>query len=217
MKIQVFSDIVCPWCYIGERRLARALQAVNSAEAFEVEFKPFQLDPATPVEALPLTEYLQKRFAGRPVDSMMQRVTSTAADEGITIDWQHGQIANTRTAHRLMAWTMTEYGETTQRKLAEQLFALHFTNGGNIGDIDELADAAAIAGIDASRARAFLNSTDGVQELDDAFASARRMGVQAVPTFIIDDRYVIQGAQPLATFEATLREALRTHASATAG
>jgi len=208
MKIQVFSDIVCPWCYIGERRLTRALESVAS-DAIEVEFRPFQLDPATPVEALPLTQYLEKRFAGRPVDSMMNRVTRTAAEEGITIAWEHGQIANTRTAHRLMAWTMKEYGEKVQRALAEQLFALHFTNGGNIGDVDELATAAALAGVNADRARAHLNSTDGVQELDDALASARR-GVQAVPTYVIDDRFVIQGAQPLATFVATLAEAIRT-------
>ncbi len=208
MKIQVFSDIVCPWCYIGERRLTRALDAVGN-DAFEVEFKPFQLDPATPVEALPLTEYLQKRFAGRSVDSMMNRVTSTAAEEGITMAWEHGQIANTRTAHRLMAWTMKEYGEKVQRALAEQLFALHFTHGGNIGNVDELAAAAALAGVDAERARAHLNSTDGVQELEEALASAR-LGVQAVPTYVIDDRYVIQGAQPLATFVSTLEEAIRT-------
>jgi predicted DsbA family dithiol-disulfide isomerase len=208
MKIQVFSDMVCPWCYIGERRLARALEAVGG-DAFEVEFKPFQLDPSTPVEALPLTQYLEKRFAGRPVDSMMNRVTSAAAEEGITMAWQHGQIANTRTAHRLMAWTMNEYGEGVQRALAEQLFALHFTNGGNIGDVEELAAAAALAGVDADRARAHLNSSDGVQELDAALASARS-GVQSVPTYIIDDRYVIQGAQPLATFVATLEEAIRT-------
>ena len=208
MKIQVFSDIVCPWCYIGERRLTRALDAVGN-DAFEVEFKPFQLDPATPVEALPLTEYLQKRFAGRSVDSMMNRVTSTAAEEGITMAWEHGQIANTRTAHRLMAWTMKEYGEKVQRALAEQLFALHFTHGGNIGNVDELAAAAALAGVDAERARAHLNSTDGVQELEEALASARR-GVQAVPTYVIDDRYVIQGAQPLATFVSTLEEGIRT-------
>ena len=218
MKIQVFSDIVCPWCYIGERRLTRALESVAGEASFEVEFKPYQLDPTTPEDALPLTEYLQKRFAGRPVDTMMQRVTTTAAQEGITMAWQNGQIANTRTAHRLMAWTLAEYGEQVQRALAEQLFALHFTNGGNIGDIDELSTAAGRAGIDADRARAHLLSTDGVQELDDAFASARRMGVEAVPTFVIDDRYVIQGAQPVETFVANLREAIRTRdAAANAG
>lgn len=210
MKIQVFSDVVCPWCYIGERRLTRALETFD-ASAFEVEFKPFQLDPDTPVDAVPLVEYLQKRFGGRPVDTIMNRVTTTAAEEGISIEWQHGQIANTRSAHRLMAWTLKEYGEMTQRALAEQLFALHFTQGGNIGAVDELAAAAARAGVDADRARAYLDSNDGVSELDAAFASARR-GVQAVPTYIIDDRFVIQGAQPVATFVATLQEALRTRA-----
>lgn len=210
MKIQVFSDVVCPWCYIGERRLARALEAFD-AGAFEIEFKPFQLDPHTPVDAVPLVEYLQKRFGGRPVDTIMNRVTNTAAEEGISIAWQHGQIANTRSAHRLMAWTLKQYGEMTQRALAEQLFALHFTQGGNIGAVDELAGAAARAGVDADRARAYLESNDGVAELDEAFASARR-AVQAVPTYIIDDRFVLQGAQPVATFVATLQEALRTRA-----
>lgn len=175
MKIQVFSDVVCPWCYIGERRLTRALESVAS-DAFEVEFKPFQLDPAIPFEALPLTQYLERRFVGRSVDSMMNRVTSAAAEEGITMAWEHGQIANTRTAHRLMAWTVKEYGERVQRALAEQLFALHFTHGGNIGDVDELATAAALAGVDAERARAHLNdrSAETTPRVTDAVAAPAR-------------------------------------------
>lgn len=213
MRIDVYSDIVCPWCYVGERRLTRALAALPDASGIDVQFLPYQLDASTPTDAAPLVPYLQRRF-GANATAMLARVSTVAAGEGIAIDWDRALIANTRTAHRLLTWVGREYGTAVQRAVAERLFDLYFTQGGNIGDRESLIQAAAPAGVDPERARAHLRSSDGEQELDAAFAAARRRGVQAVPTFVIDDRFVIEGAQPVAAFVDALERALADHAGA---
>lgn len=212
MKIEIYSDIACPWCYIGERRLARALTAVSPREPVEVVFRPYQLDPHAPDTAAPLTTYLERRFGGRS-DGMLEEVTRAAEGEGITMAWDRALSANTRTAHRLLQWALRQRGPEVQRRLAGELFALHFTRGGNIADVEQLADAAAAAGLDRDEARAHLVSDDGVQELEQEFDKARELGIMSVPTFVIDGRYAIQGAQPVSTFARMLEQLLPASAS----
>ena len=108
MKVDVYFDIVCPWCYIGERRFLRAL-AESGATDVELEFRPFQLDPGAPAETRPLGEYLTRRF-GAMAESMQRRVSEQAAGEGIAIDWDRALIANTARAHRLVRLATLEYG-----------------------------------------------------------------------------------------------------------
>ena len=101
MKVEIYSDVACPWCYIGERRFERALAAFPGGHEIEVTFRPFQLDPNAPAAGVPMSEYLAKRF-GRPEDAMLSRVTQAAAGEHITMDWDRAIAVNTRTAHRLL-------------------------------------------------------------------------------------------------------------------
>jgi predicted DsbA family dithiol-disulfide isomerase len=212
VKVEIYSDVVCPWCYIGERRLTRALAAVPGGSEAEVVFRPYQLNPAAPDEAVPLPQYLERRF-GRRVDGMLEQVSAAARGEGLAIAWDKALSANTRIAHRLLTWAEQEYGSGVQRAFAERLFALHFTQGGNIADIEQLAGAAAETGMDADRARAYLQSDEGVQALEAEFDNARRLGIHAVPTFVIDGRYVVEGAQPVATFVDILEQATKTDAA----
>lgn len=209
MKIEIYSDVVCPWCYIGERRLTRALAALPNGDEVEIAFRPYQLDPSAPDEAVPLAQYLQQRF-GRRVGGMLEPVSAAARGEGIAIAWDTALSANTRLAHRLLAWTEQAYGVRIQRAVAERLFALHFTQSGNIADVEHLVAAAAAVGVDAGRARAYLQSDQGVTELEAALGAARQLGIHAVPTFVIDGRYVVRGAQPVATFVDALEQAART-------
>src|SRR5690606_15920826 len=116
MKVEIYSDVACPWCYIGERRFARALAAFPGAEDVEVVFRPYQLDANTPHQAVPMAQYLERRF-GRPVNDMLGRVTSEAGREGITMNWDRALAVNTRTAHRLMRLAEREYGAEVQRAL----------------------------------------------------------------------------------------------------
>jgi predicted DsbA family dithiol-disulfide isomerase len=215
VKVEIYSDVVCPWCYIGERRLARAIAALPAAAQVEVVFRPYQLDPQAPEEAVPLPEHLARRFGSR-VGGMLERVSAAGRGEGLSFAWDKALSVNTRTAHRLLLWAEQTYGPGPQRALAERLFALYFTQGGNIADVDQLAGAAAEAGMDGDRARAHLRSDEGVQALEGELAKARDLGISAVPTFVIDGEHVVEGAQPVATFVDILEHAARTAAAATA-
>ena len=208
MKVEIYSDIACPWCYIGERRLARALAAFPGASDVEVVFRPYQLDPAAPERARPVAEYLAKRF-GRPADAMLARVTQEAAGEGITMDWDRALAVNTLTAHRLLRLAEREYGAATQRALMERLFEAHFARGGDVADHALLTELAASVGMDAERVRVYLASNEGEPELRAELQAARARGVNAVPTFILDEQYAVEGAQSASTFLQVLEEVQR--------
>src|SRR5215218_5795732 len=109
MKVEIYSDVVCPWCYIGERRFERALAAYPASEPVEVVFRPYQLDPGAPAEARPLRRYLEARFGGS-ADGMTRQVGAAAAGEGITIDWDRALAVNTLQANRLLRLAEREYG-----------------------------------------------------------------------------------------------------------
>lgn len=211
MTVEVYSDVVCPWCYIGERRLRQAVAALPDGRGVTVRFMPFQLDPATPDAAVPVRQYLKRRF-GPGMAQRLEHVTAVARQEGVSLDWDRARIANTATAHRLLTWVQQEYGDAVQNAVVEQLFELYFTRGGDIGDVADLADAAGRGGVDAARAAAHLTSGDGRAELDAAFAEARRRGIRAVPTFVVDGRIVGEGAQPVADLVDLLEQALAASA-----
>lgn len=205
MQVDIYSDIVCPWCYVGERRFFQALAAYPQADAVDVRFRPYQLDPDAPDAAEPTTAYLERRF-GRLGPRMLQPVDAAAATVGLSFDWDRMLSANTKSAHRLMEWALREAGPAAQRALAEELFALHFLRGGNIADLDRLAGAAGAAGLDPEQARQWLASDRGVAELDAAFQAARDLGVRAVPTFVFNGRHAVEGAQSTELFVRVLEE-----------
>lgn len=205
MKVEIYSDIACPWCYIGERRFKRALEAFGPAKDIEVVFRPYQLDPGAPAQARPLKEYLEGRF-GSGVSGMLERVNEAASGEGITMDWDRAQSVNTVTAHRLMGLAEREYDGTVQGKLAEALFALHFSEGEDVSDHDALTRVAVAAGMDEERVQDYLASGEGQAQVEADFQHARQLGIQAVPTFVFDGKYAVQGGQPVSTFLRTLEE-----------
>lgn len=205
MRVEIFSDIVCPWCYVGERRFERALDGFAGADDVEVVFRPYQLDPNAPAEAIPHAEYMTRRFGAGSVGRHRQ-VDDAGADVGITFAWDRALNANTRMAHRLLMLAERGYGADVQRALAERLFELHFTRGGNIADADQLAAEAAEVGMDRARVHAYLVSDQGATELESEFASARALGIRAVPTFVFDGKWAIEGAQPAAKFLEALQE-----------
>ncbi|MFW6200988.1 MAG: DsbA family protein, partial [Gemmatimonadota bacterium] len=114
MKVEIYSDVVCPWCFIGERRFGRALEASGRAHEVEVAFRPFQLDPRAPEAAVPLKEYLATRY-GPHSARMLARVSEAAEGEGIEFDWDRAKSVNTLTAHRLMRLAEREHGPGVQR------------------------------------------------------------------------------------------------------
>jgi len=210
MKVEIYSDIACPWCYIGEKRFAAAL-AMFDGGGVDVSFRPYQLDPAAPPTARPLTDALREKF-GANVQPMLDRVTGVARGEGIEMHWDRALAANTITAHRLLRLAHLENGPAVQRALAEKLFEAHFTNGGDVGDHALLTELAAAVGMNAERVRRYLDSTDGLAETRAEIAQAQALGIRAVPTFVFDDQYIVEGGQPSAVFADVLREVAKLSA-----
>lgn len=215
MKVEIYSDIACPWCYIGEKRFQRALAAYPQADAIEVVYRSYQLDPDTPAEPMPHNEYMERRF-GRPVDDMLSQVTETAQREGITMNWDDAVAVNTLTAHRLLRLAEHEYGAEVQRALVERLFAAHFTDGANVADHDLLTEYAVAVGMDEARVREYLASEEGLAETRADLDAARARGIQAVPTFVFEGQWAVQGAQPASAFLQVLEEVAERSAGAEA-
>ena len=205
MRIEVYSDIACPWCYLGERRLERALKSFPGGDDVEVVFRPYQLDPSMSERAVPLMTHLEKKF-GAHARAMTQRITEAGKEEGIDFDWGRALAANTLTAHRLLRLAEQEYGAEAQRSLAGKLFEAHFEEGGDVGDAGELTALAVEVGLDPKRVAAYLDSDEGLAETKAEIAAARDLGVTAVPTFAIDEQYAVQGAQPPEIFLSVLEQ-----------
>lgn len=205
MKVDIYSDIACPWCYIGEHRFFKALADFPEAEQLEVAFRPYQLDPTLPETPEPLTARLQEKFGPR-LDATLRHTAATARQEGLDLRFEDAMSVNTFTAHRLLRFALEEGGPEAQRKLAEHLFKMHFTNGENVADEELLAERAASVGLDRNRVLAYLSSDEGRSEVRDEIVQAQRLGIRAVPTFVFDDRTAVQGAQPTPTFRQVLED-----------
>lgn len=205
MKVEIYSDIACPWCYVGEHRFLRALAAFPQSDQVEVVFRPYQLDPTLPETPQPLTEQLQKKFGPR-LDATLRQTAATAKKDGLELRFDKALSVNTLTAHRLLQFALDEAGPDAQRALAEQLFEMHFTNGENVADHALLTDRAVAVGLDRVQVQVYLASDEGLEEVQDEIAHAQRLGIRAVPTFVFDERTAIQGAQPTSVFLQALEE-----------
>ena len=208
MKVEIYSDVACPWCYIGKRRFEQALAGFAGAAEVEVVYRPYQLDPGASATARPLMQALGEKF-GPGAAAMAGNVVAAARGEGIAMDFERALAANTLAAHRLLRLAEHEYRAAVQHALAEALFAAHFAHGADIGDPGVLVELAALAGMDPERARAYLASDEGLAEVREEIRAARQIGVTAVPTFVFDGKYGVQGAQPPAAFLQTLEAVAR--------
>ena len=199
MKIDIYSDVACPWCYIGQARFERALAEFAGAEHVDVRYHPYQLDPRAPADAEPMYDYLARRFGERS-RGMAAHVIGIARGEGLVMDYDRGLSVNTLNAHRLSMLADREYGAATQRALIRRLFDAHFAEGQDVGDLRVLAALAGEIGMDPDAARNYLETDEGTREVREEIAGAQRSGVNAVPTYVFDDKYVIEGAQATELF-----------------
>lgn len=196
MKIDIWSDVVCPWCWIGKHRFERALALLgDQAPQVEVQWHPFLLDPQAGNTPVPLREaYAAKFGSAERVAQLLAQTQSTAQAEGLPMDFDRGQVrVTTLPAHRLM-WLAGREG--VQPAVAEALFRAHFAEGRNLVDPQVLIDAGVAGGLAEARVRALLASDEGVAEVAAAMEQARTLGISSVPTYVINGRYAIQGAQP---------------------
>lgn len=194
VKIDVLSDPVCPWCYIGKARLDAAL-AARPGNAVQVAWHPFQLNPDMPAGGMDRETYLGRKFGGpEAAREVYARIADEAAAAGLDTDLDAiDRTPNTLDAHRLIHWAGIE---GAQDAVVDALFAAYFRDGRDIGDEDTLADIADGAGIDATVVRRLLRSDADLDEIRARDQAARDMGVTAVPTFIVADAHAVPGAQP---------------------
>lgn len=208
MDIEIFSDVVCPWCWIGERKLLAALEDYNGA-AVNVRWRAFQLDPSATSEGTPLVDWLAGRYGGEATARrMFTQVTSVAAEIGLEMNFDKAISANTLDAHRLIWWSASLPGDA-HRLMVEALHKAHFTDGLDLGSLDDLVSVAASLGHDPAVVREFLDSPGGLDEVQQELAIGREFGITGVPTFIFAGKYAISGAQDPATFREVLDEVAR--------
>jgi predicted DsbA family dithiol-disulfide isomerase len=205
LAVDVVSDVVCPWCYIGKRKLERALAELRGREPeleVAVRWHPFELNPDLPAEGIPRRSYLEAKFGGaeRAAD-IYARVRSVGASVDIAFDFDRiVRQPNTRDAHRLMAWAQERADAAT---LAERLFRAYFVEGRLLTDANELAAIAGEAGLDGAAARAVLASDRFRAEVEAEYREAQAAGISAVPFFIFNGRTAVSGAHdPPALLEA---------------
>lgn len=193
MRIDIVADVVCPWCFIGKRRLEAAL-AQRPAIATEITWRPFQLNPDMPAEGMPREAYLAAKFGGQ---AHAKRINQAVVDAGATIGIPFAFEKIERTPNTLAAHRLIRFAQRTGRAtdLVDRLFAAYFIEGRDIGHIDTLAAIAGETGLDAVAARDFLAGTSERAEVTADDSGARRLGINAVPCFIFDGQYAISGAQ----------------------
>lgn len=206
MRIECWSDVVCPWCYIGKRRLDEALAAFPGRDGVEIVHRAFQLDPRAVSEGRLTIEVIAEKYGMDQAGAaaMMSNVSEVAASVGLSYRLEETVSGNTRDAHRLLLWAQ-ERGQSAG--LLEVLYSGYFEFGRDIFDTDSLCDLASEAGLDPDAARAVLAGTGFIDDVAADQALAAQFGATGVPFFVFDRAYGISGAQPLEAFVATLSKA----------
>ena len=209
MKIEIWSDIACPWCAIDKRRFERALEAFEHRDTVDVTWRSFELDPHAPrrrEQSQPA--HLAAKY-GVPLaqaQAMNARMSGEAAKEGLRFDLDHAQVGNTFDAHRLIHFA-ADHGRRDE--VVDRLFRAYLGEGRAIGEREELVAIATEAGLDAEAAATMLASDDYAVAVRDDEARARMFGISGVPFFAIDERVGVSGAQPSEVLLEVLREAWR--------
>jgi predicted DsbA family dithiol-disulfide isomerase len=198
IKIGVVSDVVCPWCYIGKRRLEKAVEELKDQIDFEIAYYPFELNPDIPPTGIDQKKYLTDKFGGKSAyEKLTGNVTRVAAAEGLTFDYNKQKVSpNTRNAHRLL---LLAREDNKQLALAEALFKAYFTDGIDLSKNENLLHIAVGVGMAEGKVKTFLESDTGLTEVAAAENELHAMGISGVPFFIVNDKYGISGAQPTET------------------
>ncbi|MCC3766423.1 DsbA family oxidoreductase [Streptomyces sp. UNOC14_S4] len=205
IRIDVYSDISCPWCYIGKRNLEKAVAAFG-ADRVELVPHPYQIDGEHPEHAMPMLEWLAGKYGTAKATAMSEEVTEAGKALGITFRNASGYAVDTLRAHRLLWLAGRRHGAAVRSRLEELLFAAYFTENGDVSDPELLVDRAVRAGMDGAEAAAYLASDEELAEVRAAVAAAREQ-VATVPAFVLGDGTTLVGAQDEATFLRALRQA----------
>ncbi|GMQ28596.1 DsbA family oxidoreductase [Algoriphagus confluentis] len=207
MKIEIWSDVVCPFCYIGKRKMEKALQKFPFASQVEIEWKSFQLNPDLQTNpAISTVEHLaqSKGWTLEQTREISSNVANMAHHEGLIFDFDRAVVANTKNAHRLIHLAK-ESGK--QDAMKERLLKAYFSQGRNVDDFDTLLELGKEVGLDEEKIKATLNSSQYEDAVNQDIYESRLIGVRGVPFFVLDRKFGISGAQPDEVFDQTLEKA----------
>lgn len=212
IKIDVVSDVVCPWCYIGKRRLEKALESLSETYSFDVEYHPFELNPQMPESGLNQRAYLIEKFGSEDrYISITQHVTQTAAEEGLSFDFTKQEISpNTRNAHRIIQKARS-VGK--QVNVKEAFMHAYFTDGIDLSKRENLISVAVKGGLSEQLVEALLDGEEGLTAVTFAQQQMQKLGITAVPFYIIENQFGLSGAQPTETFINAIRKAAAVKAN----
>jgi predicted DsbA family dithiol-disulfide isomerase len=205
IQVSVTSDFICPWCYIGEKRLARAIESLPTGIEVQLQWLPFELNPDMPPEGMDRRTYLSRKFGSwERVQALQPQIVLAGRDDGAVFDYETiKRTPNTFLAHRV-SWLAQRTGQ--QRAFVEAALQAYFVQGRDIGSKEVLAEIASESGLDAHAVAAFVSSDDGVESVRALERTALERGVQGVPYFDIGGTAIV-GAQPAATVRQTIIEA----------
>ena len=207
MKVEIWSDFMCPFCYIGKRQLEKGLTSFNHSDQVEIEWRSFQLDPSMkyrPGKTIHQVLAEKKGWSLNQAKQISMQVTNSARELGLRYDFDKAVPANTFHAHRL-SHLASRYN--LQDEMEERLFSAYFSEGKNIGDITTLFQLAIETGLPEAEVRNVLETDAFANEVINDEEEARQLGVRGVPFFVIDGRYAISGAQPATVFTEALQTA----------
>jgi predicted DsbA family dithiol-disulfide isomerase len=207
LNIKIFSDIVCPWCYIGKRRLSKALDLVKDQYQVVLAWQPFELNPDMPEEGADRKEYRIRKFGSEERSKeLAAQVVAVAQQEGLAFNMDKiERIPNTFAAHRLLRYA---FAEGRQEQVIEVLFRKYFVEGRDVGQQSELLDAAVEGGLNRVATETFLNAEDDIELLRLDEEKGLSLGVNGVPFYVINDTYGISGAQAPEAFVRAFAEAM---------
>jgi predicted DsbA family dithiol-disulfide isomerase len=203
LMIEIYSDVVCPWCYIGKRRLERAVSHLKDAERPQIIWRPFQLNPTIPKEGMDRTTYLETKFGSlEAFRRLEEHVLAAGAEERISFAFEKiARTPNTFLAHRLI-WYAAQ--QACQDAVVHSLFKGYFEEGADVGTTSGLAQLAERTGLNAAH---FLQGDGGVAEVKAEEAAGHKLGIRGVPYFVLNRAYGISGAQPVDVFVSAMQNA----------
>jgi predicted DsbA family dithiol-disulfide isomerase len=215
LDIDIISDVVCPWCYLGQKRLALALESVAGDITANITWKPYQLEPNAPPEGFDAFDYLARKIGGAErVRQSHEMLTQMGAEIGLPFAFEKTKtFPNTLDAHRLLLWA-GRLDPATQDKVAHALFTANFVEGRNVGDHDVLAAIAAACGMDGDDIKRRLDTDEDRDTIRSEITTAQQMGVSGVPFFVIEGKYAISGAQGVEAFATALKQIAEMKAKA---
>ena len=207
IRVDVVSDVMCPWCLIGKRRLERAIEATPDLD-WTVVWRPYQLDPTLPPGGRPRRQYLDEKFGAERAAAVYDRIREEGEKEGIAFNFEAIEVSpNTADAHRLLRWAVTA-SPRHQNMLKERLLSDFFERGLNVGEHDVLLQAAHDVGLDAHKIEPLLKSDLDRDAVTEEIAYLQRIGVTGVPCFIFGETLAVSGAQAPETLAAAARQAV---------